>query len=252
MKKLYLMLLPLLLVACGGSTNNNGGEQLQTLSSDASVQVEETEASSSSIDENIEASMEGSINPNTWTPGEEASVTFSAIPTTVSGFEKLRSQIGNTPQGAVALQLIAFEMYNQNTEVGTECVNMNNTDINQPSVLRRLHDIFGKGNPEDTYVRKHLVATYFDGATPENGFNPNKPYTVKVRTSNVRDYERAESLKGYVLYLEVYSNGYDTAWRGCEVVKQKGDEYYKVSNSPSMYVQCKEVPFDSEKDYEGI
>lgn len=251
MKKLYLLLLPLLLTACGGSTNNKG-EQVQTFTSDASEQAEEMSETLSAADENIETSMNGTISPDTWTPGEEATVTFSAIPTTVSGFEKLRSQIGNTPQGAVALQLIAFEMYNKNTGVGTKCVEMNNTDINVPSVMRRLPEIFGKNNPEDSYVRKHLVATFFDGATPENGFNPNKPYTIKVRTSKVREYERAESLKGYVLYLEVYSTGYDTSWRGCEVVKQKGDEYYKVSNSPSMYVQCKEVPFDSERDYEGI
>lgn len=200
----------------------------------------------------VEVSMEGSINPDTWTPEEEATVTISGIPRTVEGFKQLQGEIGGTPQGAVALQLVAFEMYNQDKEVGTECVKLNNTETNIPSVMRRLPDIFGKNALDDGYARKHLVATYFEGATPENGFNPTKPYTIRVRSHKIHKYERSESLKGYVLYLNVYSSGYDTSWRGCEVVKQKGSEYYKVSNSPSMYVQCKEVPFDAEEDYKGI
>lgn len=200
----------------------------------------------------IKVSMTGSINPDTWTPEEEATVSFARIPTTISGFKQIQSQIGDTPQGAVALQLIAFEMYNQNTKVGEECIKINNTEINLPSVMRRMPDIFGKNSLDTQYPRKHLVATYFDGATPENGFNPTKPYTIKVRSSWIHDYERSESLKGYVLYLEAYSTGYDSPWRGCEVVKQKGNEYYTVSNSPSLYVQCKEVPFDAKEDYKGL
>lgn len=241
-------LLSLLLTGCNGSgvSKLQGGEccadSTDMCMSEATAETEEP----------IEVSMNGNISPDTWTPGEEATVTFSHFPTTVAGFRQIQEQIGNTPQGAVALQLIAFEMYNKNTAVGTECISLNNTEINIPSVMRRMPEIFNKHNAEDSYGRLHLVATYLEGATPENGFNPTRPYTVRVRSSKVRDYERSESLKGYVLYLEVFSNGYDTSWRGCDVIKQKGSDYYKVNNSPSMYVQCKEVPFDAKEDYKGI
>lgn len=198
---------------------------------------------------NINISTTGGISPDKWKGGQKATVTFDAFPTTVAEFEALQAQIGGTPEGAVALQLIAFEMYRNDKQVGTECVKLNNVDTNIPSVMRRLPEIFRQN---DSYARLHLVATYLKGSTPQNGFNPDKPYTVEVRTSNVHQYERSQSLKGYVLYLEVYSSGYSSQWRGCEVVKQKGCDYYKVSNSPSMYVQCQEVPFDSERDFEGL
>ena len=247
MKKPFLTILCLgmLLTSC-----LNGNSKVAYMQSE-----EEQDSTNEEIimnEEPIEVSMNGSINPDVWTPEEEATVTFARIPKTIEEFKQIRSEIGGTPQGAVALQLIAFEMYNKNTIVGTECVKLNNTDINVPSVMRRLPDIFGKNSLDDNYARKHLVATYFEGSTPENGFNPTKPYTVRVRTNKVHKYERAQSLKGYVLYLDVYSSGYDTHWRGCEVVKQKGNEYYTVSNSPSMYVQCQEVPFDSKEEYKGL
>lgn len=198
---------------------------------------------------NVNVTRTGGINPTKWKGGESATVSISHIPTSVSEFEALQAEIGTTPEGAVMLQLIAFEMYRNNKSVGAECVKLNNTDTNVPSVMRRLPEIFRQN---DSYARPHLVATYFKGSTPQNGFNPAKPYTVEVRSHKTRQYERSQSLKGYVLYLEVYSSGYDSHWRGCEVVKQKGSEYYKVSNSPSLYVQCQEVPFDSDRDFEGL
>lgn len=256
MKKALITLFSIsfLLVSCfeGKPSSAQSDGNIDAMDSISGIDAENCTESNIDADGEIEVSMTGSISPDTWTAGEEATVTIARIPKTITGFEQIRSKIGGTPQGAVALQLIAFEMYNQNTEVGTECVKMNNTDINVPSVMRRLPEIFGKHSLDDSYPRKHLVATYFEGATPENGFNPTKPYTVRVRTNKVHKYERSESLKGYVLYLDVYSSGYDTSWRGCEVVKQKGNDYYTVSNSPSMYVQCKEVPFDANDDYKGL
>ncbi len=239
-----------LLLSCQGKKDAQvqtlavDGDAVEASSDDAAAEVHELPS------DPIEVNTDGSIDAKTWTPGEEASVTFSRIPASVAEFKQVQQQIGGTPQGAVALQLMAFEMYNRDAAIGTECIKLNNAEINVPSVMRRMPDIFSK--TDEYYPRLHLVATYFDGATPENGFNPSSPYKVKVRTNKVHQYERSESLKGYVLYLDVYSTGYDTPWRGCEVVKQKGSDYYVVSNSPSMYVQCKQVPFDAEEDYKGL
>ena len=203
-----------------------------------------------SAQEPIQVKSKGSIDPKTWKAGQTATLSISRMPETLDEFVKLQAEIGSRPEGAVMLQVVAFQMYIRNKTVGTEAIKLNNTDINHYSVLSRMPEIFRLSG--DSYARLHLPATFFDGATPENGFNPKQPYTITVRSSKTRNYERSESLKGYVLYLEAYSTGYDTPWRGCDVVKQKGCEYYKVNSSPSMYVQCKEVPFDSERDYEGL
>ena len=52
--------------------------------------------------------------------------------------------------------------------------------------------------------------------------------------------------------MQVYSDGYDTPWRGIDVVLQKGDTYYRVSNCPSIYTQCKEVDFDATDDWREL
>ena len=97
-----------------------------------------------------------------------------------------------------------------------------------------------------------MVSTYFKGAKPSNGFNPEKPYTIQVRKDPTRGDERSQLLKGIVKHLQVYSDGYDTPWRGVDVVQQKGDTYYRVSNCPALYTQCKEVDFDATEDWKEL
>jgi len=200
------------------------------------------------IAQSITVSFKGDIDPAKWKKGQEASVTFSRFPTTVEEFKEVQAQLCTKPQGAVVLQLMAFEIWHKDAKLGKECVEIANISNNWYSVESRIKEVYREN---DSYGRPHLVATFLKGATPENGFNPEAPYTVKVRSSMTRNYERSEMLKGYVIYLDVYSEGYDTHWRGCDVIKQKGSDYYQVSNSPSMYVQCKDVPFDA-PDYKGI
>lgn len=198
----------------------------------------------------IGVKTKGGINPTKWNAKETATVTVSRIPASVEEFEAVQAQLGDKPEGAVMLQLLAMEMFNRDKTIGTECVKLANVTNNYNSILSRLPDIFNKNYPG--YARPHLVATYFEGSTPQNGFNPKAPYSIKVRTRANRQYARSEMLKGYVLYLEVYSSGYDSSWRGVEVIRQKGSPFFKVSNSPAMYLQCKEVPFDSDEDYKGL
>lgn len=193
--------------------------------------------------------IKGSIDHTNWVPNTESTVSINSIPTTIAQFKSLQEAIGTEPQGAVMLMLVAMEMYRNNHTVGEEAIKLCNTEINVPSVMRRVKEIFGN---DQSYARPHLVATFFQGATPMNGFNPKKPYTIKVRVNPVNKYQESQILKGYVLYLQVYSNGYDTPWRGCEVVRCKGEKFYRVSNCPSMYVQCKDVDWKSDAEFKGL
>ena len=177
-------------------------------------------------------------------------VSIEKIPATLEEFQALQAQLGTTPEGCIMLQLVAMEMYRRDKNVGTECLRLNNTDTNLSYVTNRLKEIFREG---DSYARPYLVSTFFKGAKPSNGYNPDKPYTIQVRRDPTRpNDERSQMLKGYVKHLQVYSDGYDTPWRGVDVVQQKGDEYYRVSNCPSIYTQCKEVDFDATEDWKEL
>ena len=56
-----------------------------------------------------------------------------------------------------------------------------------------------------------------------------------------KKYQESQMLHGTVIYLLIDSKGWDTNWRGVEVVKPEGSKYYVISNCPAMYTQCKEA-----------
>jgi hypothetical protein len=180
------------------------------------------------------------INPDRWNANDKASVTITHFPTTIEEFADMVDQIGTTPQGAVAMELVAMEVYRRNQSVGLECLKLVNTESNMNSLRRHLPD---KLRGTDSYARPYLVAAFFQGANPENGYNPSYPYVVKVKTNPNRPYEESNMLKGTVIHLMVYSDGYDTPWRPISVVKQWGENFYRVSENSSTYVQCKEISY---------
>ena len=185
------------------------------------------------------------------TPGvaKDGTVTIGAIPATEAEFDALQAQLGTSPEGCIALQLVAMQMFQNDPKLGAVCLRKNNTDTNYSSVESRLKELF---RANDSYARLHLVATFMKGATVGNGFNPTFPYAIKVRKAPNKPDQKSQLLKGYVKYYEVYSEGYDTHWRGIEVVQQKGDTYYKVSNCPALCTQCKEVDWEASQDYQGL
>ncbi len=176
-------------------------------------------------------------------------VSIEKIPTTLEEFQALQAELGTSPEGCIMLQLVAMEMYRRDRNIGTECLRLNNTDTNLSSMTRRLNELYREN---DTYARPYLVSSCFKGAKPSNGYNPEKPYTIQVRKDPTKSDERSQMLKGYVKHLQLYSDGYDTPWRSIDVVQQKGDEYYRVSNCPAILTQCKEVDFDATEDWREL
>lgn len=176
-------------------------------------------------------------------------VSIEKIPASLEEFQALQAELGTTPEGCIMLQLVAMEMYRRDKNVGLECLKLNNTDTNLSSVTRRLNELYREN---DSYARPYLVSSCFMGAKPSNGYNPEKPYTIRLRKDPTKSDERSQMLKGYVKHYQLYSDGYDTPWRSVDVVQQKGDEYYRVSNCPAILTQCKEVDFDSTEDWKGL
>ena len=181
---------------------------------------------------------------------QDGKMSVEAIPSTLDEFKALQAELGTSPEGCIMLQLVAMEMYRRDKNVGRECLSLNNTSTNLSSVTSRLNELYRQN---DSYARPYLVSSCFKGATPANGYNPNKPYTIEVRRDPVRpDDERSQMLKGYVKYFQLYSDGWDTHWRNVDVVKQQGDEYYRVSNCPAILTQCKEIDFDATDEWHGL
>ena len=213
---------------------------------------------SSSCDENdpvpsgpLDVTISGEISHTTYTPGQTGTITFSRFPATVAEFKQVREQIGREPHGAAALQLMAYEMYRRNKKRGEECIRLNNLTNNVEMPIRRLNELFGASKDDPAYARPYQIAAFLKDATPENGYNPSKPYTVEVRVNKGVAYAKSADYQTDVLYLEVLTQGIDDGARGVAVLKthkpgepSKGD-YFIVFNSSGLYSQVKPISFTS-------
>ncbi len=178
------------------------------------------------------------VSPTTWEPDKEVTVTFNQFPTSLAEWKRMQEQFGTTPEGAVALQIMAFELYRNNRTDGEAALRLNNTGTNYNSTVERLKEIMGK---DQYYARPYIARAMLQGATPENGYTVRPPYTISLKVDPNKKYQESQLLHGTVIYLLIYSKGWDTPWRGVEVVKPQGSDYYVVSNCPAMYTQCKEA-----------
>ena len=196
--------------------------------------------------EPIEVSISGTINHTTFTKGESGTVTFNRFPATLEEFMQVREQIGGEPHGAVALQVMAYEMYRRDRAIGTECIKLNNTLNNVNSAISRLKELFGN---DANYARPYQMAAFLKGAAPENGYKPAKPYTIEVKVSDVHPYQKSNDYQTEVLYLKIFTQGKDRGYEMVEVLKTlKPDEtskgqYFIVFNCSSLYSQVKAVSF---------
>ena len=150
----------------------------------------------------------------------------------------MQQKLGGEPQGAVALQVMAFELYRNNRTDGEAALRLNNTSTNYNSTVERLHEIMGK---DAYYARPYIARAMLSGARPENGYTVRPPYTLEMKVDPNKRYQESQFLKGTVIYLLIFSEGWDTNWRSVEVVKPAGSDFYVVSNCPAMYTQCKEA-----------
>ena len=196
----------------------------------------------------INVKISGVISHTTYTPGQRGTITFNRFPATVREFEQVREQIGGEPHGAIALQLMAFELYRRDRKAGETCVRMNTVKNYADSPLRRLHELFGK---DVNYARPYQVAAYLKGATPENGYTPSKPYTIEVQVGNVPSYSESSIFQTDVISLRVLTNGKDSGAVNVQVLKtHKPDEsskgkYFIIFECSNIYTQVKAVSFTS-------
>jgi hypothetical protein len=199
--------------------------------------------------EAITATIRGNISPTKYKAGQTSTITFNRFPTTVEEFKQVRDMIGTEPQGAIALQLMAFEMYRNDRAVGTECIKLNNSTINVGDVTRRLHELFGSDN---NYARPYQVAAFLQGATPANGYNPTEPYTIKVSVSPNKPYQETSYYQSKILFIDIIM-GNGTKRGSLYVVKtsrpgepSENSKYFIIDNSSALHAQVAEKSFTEE------
>lgn len=196
----------------------------------------------------LEVNITGTISHTTHTVGQTGTVTFNRFPATVDEFMQVREKIGGQPHGAVALQLMAYEMYRRNHTIGEECIRLNNVTVNVTPAISRLWELFGKNA---YYARPYQIAAFLKGASPANGYNPTKPYTIEVQVAAGVEYQYSSDYQSTMLYLEVLTQGKDRSSEQVAVLKtlkpgEPGNgELFIVFNSPGLYSQVKEASFSN-------
>lgn len=172
-------------------------------------------------------------------------VTFTNVPSDYEEFETVYKQfLGKTPHGTAAMMVMAMEIYGRDREVGKQCIELINYPSNVNSVISRLKDKYGTSAyaPEnDSYNQRYLPAAVLKGATPQNGYRPQRPYTVEMKASVNKHQEMQISGSGRVMYVYVMGKGWDTEQRSVEIIRRPKQPLYQIFNCPSLYTQCKTI-----------
>jgi D-methionine transport system substrate-binding protein len=197
----------------------------------------------------ISGTLAGQINHDELDMSDKASCTFDRFPWTVAKFKELQAQVATEPQGAVTMVLIAMEIYRKYPVTGEECLylatTVNEHDPNNPGhmskdrIMYRLDELLRRTN--DSYARPYQVAAYLKGANQQNGYIPEKPYTVEVEAMNF-PYEYNSTLDAKFIQYYVLTGGKDSGKDIIRVIKPWNSAYFLVDNFPGLYSQVKELP----------
>lgn len=137
--------------------------------------------------------------------------TFSALPGSLSELKALPESSLTTPFAAAALTVCALCRYASDTNQGIEMLNF----LKGPQPLSTYEKQFLTDRFRD---KKYVPISYFEGATPQNNYEPSKPYRITI-SDNPYSYQE----NGYaVLYLS--SGGADSPRQ--IKLRQKGEQWF--------------------------
>ncbi|TGL48595.1 hypothetical protein EHQ55_10085 [Leptospira meyeri] len=131
-------------------------------------------------------------------------VVFSFEPASIEEFKSLQSSIATTPEGGVAILVLAISLYGKNQELGTKAVTIsvlskNRQKSTKPSAVDGM--VLGNGDQYllgqlDKY--KMLSNGYWKGAEPSNGYTASLPFTVETYTNPYSGDESSGKIKLFV------------------------------------------------------
>ncbi|NLC49896.1 MAG: hypothetical protein GX762_05960 [Bacteroidales bacterium] len=197
----------------------------------------------------ITGTVAGKINHNELEMTDKGSCTFDRFPWSVAKFKELQLQVATEPQGAVTMVLIAMEIFRKYPVIGEKCLYLTTTEnehdpnnlgrMSKDRIMYRLNELL-RGN-DNYYTRPYQVAAYLKGAHQQNGYIPQKPYTVEVEIMNF-SYEYNSKMDAKYIQYYVLTGGKDSGKDIIRVIKPWDSKYFLVDNFPGLYSQVKELP----------
>lgn len=189
--------------------------------------------------------MIGTFRAETYDAKATGIVTFTNIPADYTEFETVYTQfLGKTPHGAAAIMPMAMELYRRDRDMGLRCLKLLCYPTNVNSVTSILNTKFGPAKfapSNDPYLQPYLPAAVLKGATPDNSYTPQQPYTVEMKAS-VNTHNKMQIMgDGIVMYIYIMGKGWDTEQRQVEIIRQPNSPLHQVFNCPSLYTQCKQI-----------
>lgn len=101
------------------------------------------------------------------------SFTFSALPSSIAELQALPEASLDSAFKTTALTIVALCAYEKNPDACIEMLNF----LKGPAEV----STYEKGFIKERLTGKfYKTLSFFDGATPENGYKPNTPYVIKV------------------------------------------------------------------------
>lgn len=102
--------------------------------------------------------------------GKDMQITFDRLPNTLEEFSALCNDL-TKPENTCALFLLALNLYTKDKAAGEKAIDM----LRGPRPMTGIDSQFIRDRLRD---KKYLPLAYFDGATPENGYEPTQPYVL--------------------------------------------------------------------------
>ena len=139
---------------------------------------------------------------------QKETFTFAALPESLAQMQALPEAALQSPFQTAALTVCALCVYAADKNIGAEMLNwLRGPRPLSPMDISFLNDRFREGH--------HVPFSYFAGATPENDYTPNQPFTLTIEAGPY-----ADANPGYKK-LHIRSGGADNARE--IILRQKGD-----------------------------
>lgn len=143
---------------------------------------------------------------------QRRTIVFEDMPSTLEEFKALEEARMSTPFDTAALTVCALSYYPINKQLSIEMLNF----LRGPRPLSGMDLQFLADRFRD---KDYVPRSYFLGATPDNDYEPNEPYSIEVE-DNPYSYQN----EGYAT-LYIHSGGADSP-RQVQLRKAKDEKWY--------------------------
>ena len=143
---------------------------------------------------------------------QKRTIVFEDMPSTLEEFKALEEARMSTPFDTAALTVCALSYYPINKQLSIEMLNF----LRGPRPLSGMDLQFLADRFRD---KDYVPRSYFLGATPDNDYEPNEPYSIEVE-DNPYSYQN----EGYAT-LYIHSGGADSP-RQVQLRKAKDEKWY--------------------------